>query len=81
MRSRTLPGEKWSDDIAARKPAASASTACTSSRLGGICSCEQCRPMSGGIAQVPTRLATAVNRVGYVQPMAEPARVIEAAAG
>jgi hypothetical protein len=37
--------------------------------------------MSGGIAQVPTRLATAVNRVGYVRAMAEPAPVIEAAAG
>ena len=41
---RSLHGEKWSDDIAAPKPAASASRACARRRLGGICSCEQCRP-------------------------------------
>jgi hypothetical protein len=44
---RSLQGEKWSDDMIAPKPAASARFACSSRRLGGICSWEQCRPTTG----------------------------------
>ncbi len=52
---RSLQGEKWSDDMIAPKPAASACFACSSRRLGGICSCEQCRPTTGTLARESTR--------------------------
>jgi len=37
---RSLHGEKWSEDIAARKPASSARTTASSSFAGWTCSCE-----------------------------------------
>ena len=41
---RALHGEKWSDDIAASNPAASARWQAARSALGWTCSCEQCNP-------------------------------------
>ena len=44
---RSLHGEKWSDDHARSKPAASASRIAASSALGAICSCEAWMPIEG----------------------------------
>jgi phosphomannomutase len=52
---RSLQGEKWSEDIAAWNPAASAWRTAASSSPGGICSWEQCMPIRGIRAVLPNR--------------------------
>src|SRR5918997_4363192 len=50
---RSLHGEKWSDDQARSKPAASASRMACSSALGAICSCEAWMPTTAMRAGLP----------------------------
>ena len=73
---RALHGEKWSDDIAASNPAASACWTAASSALGWTCSWEQCNPNTGmpGITRPgdPVTHPTCTHRrpgPGYADPV------------